>query len=379
MDIDTDTNGRDPAVAQALLRLDEFGRRILPMAVARLARWRGCHRNTRLDLLEELRQELALDCLQYPTQICGLTTPQRHKRWFRLLHRAYYRLFTARRRARGFDVWTAPAHDGEPWNDRTATRLHGLPAVQDLLEVDRHASGRANLDGTARRRGGNPRRLRQALRQLAALCGHDREFLDFWRHRTAEALVGLAADLLQQGGPLSLYPRRRRLPDPEGRLYRLGRIRALAGVQPLPADLRRALSLPRLQAARSLADAHRLLLQAEELAPRMTSLWAWQFEAAIATGDAREATRVLRRERRLRRGDRVAMVLARTRLLELRRRPVAAWWLLRRAALRWPGDRRLTFAMRGLANARRRPIPGRLPPIHVPGCLTANHHTPTAG
>lgn len=360
--MDTDNHDRHGGpVHEALLRLDQFGQRILPMAVARLARWRGCHRNTRLDLLDEMRQELALDCIEHPSLICSLPTAQRHKRWFQLLHRSYYRLFTTRRRALGFDVWTAAAHASEPWHADLAARLHRLPEVQDLLAAERHASGRTNLDGTARRHGVSQRHLRHALRRLAATCGHDREFLDFWRQRTAEALLGLAADLLQQHAGVRLYPRQRNLPDPAARLSRLGRIRSLVGVQPLPADLRAALSLPRLRAARSLADAGRLLAQAAALAPKLAGLRPWQFEAAIATGDGRAAAQVLRRARRARPADRVAWVLARARLLELRQRALAAWRLLRRAARRWPGDRRLPFASAAFVTGDHALICGRLP------------------
>jgi tetratricopeptide (TPR) repeat protein len=209
-----------------------------------------------------------------------------------------------------------------------------------------------------------PRQVRSALRGLASQCGRGVEFLEFWRKRAAEALLGLAADLLRQAEAVRLCPRPRSLPDPRNRLRRLSRIRAAVATQPLPPDLRVALSPTRLRLANSAAAAIDLLEQAADLDPFQPALPLWRFEAAVLAGELRDAAQALRRASRQLRADRVAIALARARLLEARGRVVAAAQLLRRVSRRWPRDVRPMQALAALVHGE----PQRAPEV---GCALA--------
>ena len=76
------------------------------------------------------------------------------------------------------------------------------------------------------------RELRRRVDGLAKRLGENAERRAFWRARLAEALTGLAADLLRDHDLVQLLPRARRRPDPAGRLQRLRGLLAHFPIRP---------------------------------------------------------------------------------------------------------------------------------------------------
>jgi hypothetical protein len=222
-------------------------------------------------------------------------------------------------------------------------RSHAVAAETDLASrpnVVVMGNGRLNLTASAASERKEARRLRQELEILATELGCDAQYLTFWRLRLAEALTGLAADLLRDRGAVRLVARHRPAPDPRGRLRRIRRIathfRARTSTREVRAVLRDWVRRPRL-------DAHaprRLLEHATSLHPTAAATWLWLFEACLAEDDLGAASRAIRKGH-LAGADRVAITLARARLLEARDQWPAAAALIRRARNRWPHDARL--------------------------------------
>ena len=75
---------------EALALLEVFCKRILPGAIRRIAAWKGLSRGQIPDLTDELRQELAVDCLLHADTVVQLAAPQRHSRWMRAAERWIY-------------------------------------------------------------------------------------------------------------------------------------------------------------------------------------------------------------------------------------------------------------------------------------------------
>ena len=244
----------------------------------------------------------------------------------RLAERWIYRHHVSRRPAAIPDDAPAPAG--------ACTAAAPLP-VPDLVSL---ANGRSNLTATAARSGQRVKRLQRQLESWARRLGCDAEHDAFWRARLAEALTGLAADLLRDRGQVALVPRARHRPDPTGRLLRLKRLSARFHVRPSTALerslLRQWLRHPPLDER---APA-RLLAAAVTLAPHDASTWLWLFEAAIADRDLAAASTAVWRCRQLAAPRPAATLLARARLLEARGRLPAAAALLTRAAARLPRE-----------------------------------------
>jgi hypothetical protein len=185
-------------------------------------------------------------------------------------------------------------------------------------------NGRANLAATAAAAGRGRRAVRRELQHWADHAGRDGAYHGFWRRRAAEALTGLAADLLRERGRLWLAPRPRPTPAPDHRLRRLRRVASRFVVQPGTLDERRRLrrwtKAPRLG-----PEAPRQLLEdAVALAPHDTAAWLWLFEACLDADDRSGAAHALRQARRLAEPERMPLLLARARLLEARGRWPAA-------------------------------------------------------
>lgn len=315
----------DAVREQALACLQAFSERYLPGTIRRLCAWKRLPRATRPELLADVRQELAVDCLQHAASIVAASTAERHLRWMRLADRFVHRQFATSPRSR---TEAAP---------RTTTLAlpedTGLPALADVRSL---RNGRLNLRETASHRGVHERTLRRELAVVAEQLGAGREHHAFWCRRLAEALTGLAADLLRARGLVQLWPRSHQPPDPEARLRRL---RRLVGHFPI-----RAATLPQrtilrrwlLRAALDDAAPRRLLADARAVAPPTAAVWLWTFEAELVAGDLRAACRALRAARHCQRPPAVSIALARARLLEARGRWPAACRTLRRAAARWP-------------------------------------------
>jgi len=311
----------------ALDLLAEFQQRILPGALRRIATWKGLSRQQVRDLAEDIAHELVIDCLTARDTIVSLPARERHARWLRLAERWIYRqLVRPGRRLATCEPDTLPAQ-----------RHHG-PATEAVPDhIVQLKNGRCNLTATARRRGVDQASVRRELEGLARDFGLDRDNERFWQQRLAEALTGLAADLLRHQRPLHCLTSLPE-PDPEARAGRIRRLARRFGFHVTAPRIRRILT-PWRGAARPDAVAPReLLQQAVLLAPEQQAGWLWLFESTHASGDARAAVTALRQGRRCRVRSPGAFTLARARLLEARGRWPAALALLQRARRRWPGD-----------------------------------------
>jgi hypothetical protein len=321
----------------ALALLQPFSERILPGVVRRLSHWRGYGIGQRLDLLEEVRQDLAVDCLQHASLVSRLGEPDRHARWFRIMERRIRR------------EPTVPIGAIERGGLHARSEQHDMPLLEGLdlrlLDADRIIrlrNGRCNVELTADRLGMRPEQIREAWERLADRVGFDHVFLSFWRQRLTEALVGLAADLLRDDNAVRTLEAARRPPDPELRLRRLRRIHATVRVRPLPNDLRCALG-PVLRRRPGRRSALAVVEAAAKLDPDNPTVLLWQFEARVAAGRLGGAMAAIRRAR-LHGADAVRVVLARARICEARGHLDRARRLLARHLRRRPHDRRLRHA-----------------------------------
>jgi len=314
-----------------------FCQRILPGIVRRFASWKRLPRSCQSDLLEELRQELVADCLEHAPQVVVMPTRVRHGRWLRMAERFAYRNFVTTRRHTGIVAELVA---------RPEPCLVPLPAPDS---VDTLANGRSNLHRTAKHRGIDERILRRQLEHLAERLGADDRHRAFWRARLAEALTGLAADLLRDRDQVHLLPRERARADPAGRLRRLRRMLVHFHIRPSTRRerqiLRRWLRRPTLDHAAP----RRLLEAAVTLAPFDRATWLWLFEACLVDADHRAAAAALRKCRQVAAPTAAASTLARARLLEARGRPQRAIAAVARAARRWPRDATLARVAASLA------------------------------
>jgi len=328
-----------------------FCERVLPVMLRRIGGWTGAHPAVRAEFAADVRQELAVDCLEHPAEVLALPERERHRRWLRLAERFLYRVWlrTERRRERGEDLDAQPAVRGlgAAWPD-------GADAVaEDLAEGAQHLrNGRLCMRGTAAKLGVPARQVRLAWTRLAHELGLDAEYSEFWRRRLVEALVGLAADRLRDEELVWVDgDERRPPPDPDGRARRLRRIRRMIARVPVDQPLRSILARCTARRAQWRLPAADLLAAAAALAPRDPAVLLWQFEAAVADGDARSAARALRAARRAGAGG-DSVTLARARLLESRQRVGAATALLRRRLSRSGPAPKIARALQLLEAAR---------------------------
>lgn len=316
---------------QALSHWHYFCSCLLPGTVRRIAAWRRLPRANHADLQAELQQELAADCLEHAEQIVGQPPAVRHGRWMRLAERFIYRHCIATPRP--------PAPPGTGQEPAGPCEAPELPFADDLVTL---RNGRRNLRRTAAGRGVNERSLRCHLDRLAERLGADGEHRAFWRQRLAEALTGLAADLLRDRGQVHLLARARRRPDPAGRLRRLRRMAVHFHIRPATLQERSILRRWLRPGAVAGDGAPRQLLEsAAALDPGAGAVWLWLFEACLVERDLRAAARALRLGRHFAAAPGAACTLARARLLQTRGRPDAARALVRRGARRWPRERSL--------------------------------------
>jgi hypothetical protein len=334
----------DPAASDCLVT---FLENAWPTLLGSIRRWHGLSLRMHADLFDDLRQELAADYLAHRAHIERLPEQERHERWFRLLNQQlYWLVLRGRRRCSeahleriaGGDTATTPLDDLVEDADREQL----LQLLQNRVPLK---NGRLNLTESAKLLGMSMRELRALLARASDALGYGDSFLRFWQRRLLEALVGLAADLLNDHGQLRVHAEERRTrADPEGRLLRIRRIRAWLGARLLPHEFRRLLRrYGRRRSTRGL-DPWAVLQDAGTLAADDPAVLLWRFEAAVATGRARDAARTLRRARAQHVSE-VPVVLARARLLEARGREGAALALLRRAQQRHPRDLRITDSL----------------------------------
>lgn len=323
----------DPLRAAALGYLDTFCARILPGTVRRIAAWKQLRGLRLSELLADLRQELAIDCLESARVVVELEPHERNGRWMRLVERWIYHHLVRPRAAE--DV-----HEHLQAPPRWQVTLQPFADIGVPLR-----NGRWNMAKSAASSGRRAANLRREVDRFVAQLGCDAEYDAFWRARLAEAMTGLAADLLRARGGLRLLPRARRPTDVRDRLRRIRAIGARFHVRPSTIEVRRLLRpwqrRPRLDDDAPL----RLLESATLLGPRSAGTWLWLFEAAVQRADPVRAMRAVRRARQCDGAARASIVLARARLLEARGRPAAAVALVRRAARRRRGAARLREAL----------------------------------
>ncbi len=328
------TTPDDDVRQQALTHLKAFSSRLLPGTIRRITTWKRLPRASRPELLAEIRQELAIDCLLHAEAIVAAPSEERHARWMRLADRFAHRQFVARPRL-------PPAPAAAP--PEVATDV-----PPEFGNVQTMRNGRMNLRETAGRRGVHERVFRRQLAAVAERLGAGNEHHAFWCRRLGEALTGLAADLLRERAPLVLWPRPRRLPDPAARLLRLRRLVTHFPIR--AATLPERAILRRWTKRRHFDDdaPRRLLADAVAVAPQDGAAWLWACEAHVVAGDLHAATSALRAARRFAGASSAAVVLARARVLEARHRLPAAMALLARAARRWPRHRQLAAIVASL-------------------------------
>jgi hypothetical protein len=345
--------------AQALALLDEFLARSLPGCLRRLNQWFGLSIRDHPDVVDDLRQELALDCLENAALIVTLGGRDRTIRWMRVLEAAHYELrVRAWRRA----VDPAALHERQVPGPSPIELGFDAEQTRALRRVARRAThlvnGRICLRSTARETGIGRNRLRALWSDLAGALGLDHEYLEFWRRRLAEALCMVAAARLRAEGSLRLFDDDARRPfDPRAFLQRLGRIRDALLSRPIDRTVREAV-LASLGTGVRLAELRprQLLELAESIAARDPAILLWRFELEVADpdGDLGTAARCLFEARTVE-PDRTRIRLARARLLEARGRLDACRALLARGVARSRGtDRRLLASLQALGGGAAR-------------------------
>lgn len=343
---------RDPGTAEvdrALGLLADFRRRILPVFLRRYASWRGFCAQTRADLLEELGQELALDCIEHPRAVIAHDTAARHARWFRIVQNHHYRIAarSTRRRARGEELDALPA--AAPYHE-VALDADDASALE-LIEAHacRLRNGRINLCATARQLGVPTAALRRAWWTLADRLGLGIAHSTFWQQRLVEALVACASAALLHAGVLRTFTP----VDPNvTTTVRLCRIRRALAACPQPREVRSALARfagGRQHHRAACRDARALLDAALRIRPGDVCALLWRFEAAIAADESDVALRCLRRARTCG-APTVPVTLARARLCEARARLDRARAVLARALAR-AHDTRLERCLLALDHA----------------------------
>lgn len=338
----TATEDPGDARARVLLHWQAFCAKALPGTVRRIAAWKGVPPSSLRDLVDDVAQELAADGLEHAGTIASLTPDERHARWMRHVERSIYRERFAARRRRTADVarCVSPGLVAE-WHT-----VGGAPPGLAVL-----GNGRCSIARTASETGLPRRRLRLQLDELARRCGDDPEQRAFWRRRLAEALVGLAVDLLRLDGRVYLTSRPRRPPDLPARQRRLWR---LTSRFPRHAATRRERELALRWAESQRFDRGApaaMLAAATTLAPDHAAAWAWRFEACVADGDLAGAARALRVARGLPDLPAAAAALARVRLREARGDRAGAARCLVRAQRRRPRDPVLAAVHRAAVGA----------------------------
>lgn len=335
----------EPRHHDVLALAQAFVERQLTWTVRRVVAWRRLPRNRVPELTADVAQELALDALQHTELLLGMAEAERSRRWHRLAERWLYH--ERMHHGRLSPVHLAEARCGPAPGEAAAA--YDLPVAPEAMV--RLGNGRTNYRVTAEQNGTHPRTLKRRLDQWADRHGRGSAFLGFWQARAAEAMTGLAADLLQQQASLTLVRRRRQRPSPEARLRRLRRIARRFPVRP-STRATRALLRPWLRWAALRTFRPRPLLEcALRLVPQATATWLWLFEASFADGDLGAALRAIRSARQLATPSPREQVLARARVLEARGRLAAAAALLQRARGRWPADGCLVEVAARLATA----------------------------
>ncbi len=359
--------GRDPlpptARDRALGQLAAFEERGLGACLRRIRAWPSLEPSTRADLVAELSQELAVDCLENAEEIASLDEEGCFRRFAAAVHRHHYRLCLRDQRLR-VPADRAPEPRVPPPSVVVAADLEA-ETVPRLMHGAAHLrNGRLCARSTQAALGVGRRTLHTILERVADAAGLDHDQIEFWRRRLVEALCMVAAARLRAEGSARLWDdAARRDFHAEAFRARVARIRESLGARPLDPELRAVLHECTAHGRRVDALRPRQLL---DLAARLDAtdrvVLSWQFELEIAEGDLAAAARCLALVRH-REPDRHRVTLARARLLEARGQLDAARALVRRASARCRGtDARLAACIDALGpRTRAAPSARRLP------------------
>ena len=344
----------------ALGHLAAFEARGLGACLRRIRAWPGLPPAARADLVAELSQELAVDCLEHADELAGLDEEACFRRFAAAVHRHHYRLRVRDHRNR-VAADRAPEPSVAPPSVVLAADLDPQALPQLIREARHLRNGRLCARSTQSALGVGRKTFTRILTQAAAAGGQDHEHVEFWRRRLVEALSMIAAARLRADGASRLWgDASRRDFHVDAFRARLARIRSALGSRPLDPDLRAVLTACSGEGRRPEALRPRDLL---DLAARLDAtdptVLSWKFELEVSEGDLPAAGHCLAQVRR-REPDRHRIVLARARLLEARGRLDAARALVRRASARCRGtDPRLVACAealgprtRGAAGAR---------------------------
>ena len=311
--------------------LERFTTALLPGVLRRIGAWKGISAPQLAELRDDVLQELRVHCLLRADELLALDARDRHARWMQVAERTVYRLRRHLRRSAPLaeDEYAAAAPDHQ------ATVQ--LPALVTLH------NGRANVAESARTAGLGRRAMRDRLDRIASELGWDDDRRRFWEARAAEALTGLAADLLRAQGAIAELD----APPPPDLCARRARLRRLAQrfpVQPSTLVARRALQ-PWIRRPRPDPPPRALLEGATALAPERAAGWMWLFEALEGADTHPAAAAALRRASRCADVQRSGLVLARARLLQRRGQTARALGVIGRASARRDPDGRLRRAL----------------------------------
>ncbi len=337
----------------ALQRCETFLRDRLPGILRRYAVWKGLDRDLHADVVDDMRQEVVLDCLQHAQQVCDLPEPDLRTRWYRLVQRHHYRHWRDSRQQR-LDAEISGACIPSPVDPRSILPRKEQQVVERLTQAAVFLSnGRLNLTQTADQLGTSATTLRAMRRGAAQRLGLGPVQLRFYRRRLAEALVQLTALRLRDRGVLRTFA------APTANL------RATVCAERVRRLLRTVHSGhgPRINGLRVCGlhrdavdglDPRQLIDVAIQIAPAEVAVWLWAFETHLACAEVDRASRDLRCARDLG-ADLVRSLLARARLLEARDRSRAALNLLNRGLRRHRRDRRIHRSMTCLRQRLERP------------------------
>ncbi len=333
-------DGQNVPRDRALAALDHFLQRLLPYHLRRSSRWRHACPELRRQLAVELQQELTLDCLLCAAEIDAMPMREQNRRWFQRTDRW---LYYERIAGRALEVVPAATTTGGFASAAEAESEQLAEQVEAPLP-EAHGTTSRSVTAFAARIGASRKKARATWAKTARSLGFGPDYFAFWRQRLAEALTGLAADLLLDARVMVTLPRKRRAPDPSGRRRRIRCILKMLAVAPIASELALPIAHAKVRRKMRAVTPATLLEAAEKLDPWNPAIPLWRFEAAVVERDFRAASHALRRAR-LRTLDPVAVALSRARLLAVRGRAGAALRLLQRGAARRPDDARLRTAL----------------------------------
>ncbi len=330
---------------QALACLARFEQRYLAAALRRLTQWKGFDARRHEDVLDDVRQELAVDCLVGAEEVLALEERERHRRWFRIVQQVHYRLRTrdARYETGNAELDRLPTQSVDDDLDALEMRGDHRDALKSIQRAATHLkNGRLNAEATASALGMHRVQFKQLWERLTNALGFGDHYVDFWRERLLEALVQHTADRLTANGALRVCRQSTRLPDPRASRRRIERVRAALSSHPPTQQLKSVFA----QALGKHTTPRDLIEAATALSPEHAGVDLWRFEVAVAERDLGDASRALGLARE-HGAARVPLVLARARLFEARGEEHYAVDLLRDAEAARP-DARLRASLDSL-------------------------------